>query len=134
MDVTTTLCVGVVDLERGALLLVRRRHDPGAGRWSLPGGRVEDGETLRQAAAREAKEETGLALAIGDLLGTTEIAGVGERFVICDFLARRLDPRQIPRAGSDANSARFVPLASVRELDLVDGLEGWLGAHGIIVG
>lgn len=133
MDVTTTLCVGVVDVEQGALLLVRRRHDPGAGRWSLPGGRVEAGETLRQAAERETREETRLTLAIGDLLGTTEVTSADERFFICDFLARRADLRQTPRPGSDASSARFVQLASVRELDLVDGLEGWLDAHGIIV-
>ena len=87
----TTLCVGVVDVEQGALLLVRRGHEPGAGRWSVPGGRVEKGETLRQAAEREAREETGLTLEIGDLLGTTEITTAEERFVICDFLARRRD-------------------------------------------
>jgi ADP-ribose pyrophosphatase YjhB (NUDIX family) len=130
----TTLCVGVVDVEQGALLLVRRGHEPGAGRWSVPGGRVEKGETLRQAAEREAREETGLALEIGDLLGTTEIATAEERFVICDFLASRQNVDETPRAASDAELVRFVPLQSVGDLDLVDGLGEWLRNHGVPIG
>ena len=130
----TTLCVGVVDVEQGALLLVRRGHAPGAGRWSVPGGRVENGETLRQAAEREAREETGLALEIGDLLGTTEVTTARERFVICDFLAIRRDVNETPQAASDAELVRFVPLLSVGDLDLVDGLGEWLRNHGVPVG
>ncbi len=132
MAVAPTLCVGVVDVEAGALLLVRRRRAPGAGRWSLPGGRVEVGETLRQAAAREAEEETGLHLEIGDLLGTVELAAAKERFVICDFLAQRRDSTANPRPASDASKAEFVPLDLLGDLDLVDGLDEWLLAHGVI--
>jgi mutator protein MutT len=58
-------CVGaVVHDEAGRLLLVRRGHPPNAGTWSLPGGRVEPGETLEQAVVREVREETGVAIEV----------------------------------------------------------------------
>jgi 8-oxo-dGTP diphosphatase len=125
-------CVGVVDVEEGALLLVRRRHAPAVGRWTLPGGRVEPGEQLREAARREALEETGLDLEIGELLGTAEIDAPPERFLVSDFSARRREPRSAPTAGDDALDACFVPLEAVLELDLVDGVGAWLIDHGIV--
>lgn len=71
-------CVGaVVRDDSGRLLLVRRGHPPAAGRWSLPGGRVEPGETATQALAREVREETGLAVTVGALLGSVRRPGPG---------------------------------------------------------
>lgn len=81
----------------------------------------------------KAREETGLTLTIGDLLGTTEIVTPEEKFVICDFLASR-EGHEDPRAGSDAEEACFVALGSVPDLDLVDGLGDWLRRHGIGLG
>src|SRR2546430_16924216 len=59
-------CAGaVVKDQAGRLLLVRRGREPGRGRWSLPGGRVEPGETAAEAAVREVREETGLDVVAG---------------------------------------------------------------------
>jgi 8-oxo-dGTP diphosphatase len=133
-DLTPVLCVGVVDVEEDRLLLIRRRDPPSAGRWTLPGGRVEPGESLRQAARREAREETGLELEIGELLGTTEIEAPPERFLVCDYTAWRCDQTAAPSAGDDALDARFVPLGEVFALDLVDGVGRWLVDHGVVAG
>src|SRR5438128_474949 len=64
-------CVGGVTHDtQGRLLLVRRAHDPGKGLWSLPGGRVDPGETDADALAREMFEETGLNVEAGRLVGS----------------------------------------------------------------
>src|SRR3954451_8848815 len=82
-------CAGaVVRDERGRLLLVRRGRPPAAGLWSLPGGRIEPGETAAAAAAREVREETGLEVEIGAVL-ITAIVGDGV-FRVQDFAARVL--------------------------------------------
>ncbi|TMK50098.1 MAG: NUDIX domain-containing protein [Actinobacteria bacterium] len=67
--------VGAIVLEKGEVLLVRRNHAPAMGQWSLPGGRVEWGETLREAVAREVREETGVEIDVEGL------AGIAERIV-----------------------------------------------------
>ena len=69
-------CAGAIIFDRtGRLLLIRRRNAPGAGLWSLPGGRIEPGETDTQAVIREVKEETGLTVVPGRLAGTAELPG-----------------------------------------------------------
>lgn len=132
-ELIPVLCVGVVVVEDDELLLIKRRDAPSAGRWTLPGGRVEEGESLRDAARREAREETGIDLEIGELLGTAEIEAPPERFFVCDYRARRRDPAAAPHAGDDALDARFVRLDEVFSLDLVDGVGRWLVDHGVIV-
>ena len=70
-----------------ALLLVRRGKEPRLGEWSLPGGAVEPGETLRAALAREVMEETGLAIETGELIDAVDAIGAGFHYVIVDFSA-----------------------------------------------
>jgi ADP-ribose pyrophosphatase YjhB (NUDIX family) len=125
------LCVGAVAVADDELLLVRRGRGPGTGRWSVPGGRVEAGETIRDAVVREVAEETGLEVRCGDLLGWAERIGPQHHFVILDFVATVTGGRQ-PVAGDDAAEARWFPLPSVPQVALVDGLAGFLRDHGVL--
>ncbi len=125
------LCVGAVALDDERLLLIRRGHAPGEGLWSVPGGRVEPGETTAEAVVRELAEETGLEGVCGDLLGWVERIGEGSHYVILDFLVEVLDPDPV-RAGDDAAEVAWVPLADVAEWPLVEGLAEFLHQHGVI--
>lgn len=118
-------CVGAVVTDAaGRLLVVKRAHEPGAGLWSIPGGRVEPGETDEQAAVREAREETGLEVAVGRLLGEVDVPGPGVVFRIRDFECRPVGGTLLP--GDDAADARYVDASELRALALVDGLLEWL--------
>ena len=125
------LCVGVIATDADTLLLVRRGREPGAGRWSVPGGRVEPGETLAEAVVRELAEETGLEGVCDELVGWVERISPARHFVVLDFRARVLTSGD-PVAGGDAVEARWVPLDEVAALDLVDGLAEFLHEHGVL--
>jgi 8-oxo-dGTP diphosphatase len=123
--------VGAVIVAEDRLLLIRRARPPGAGRWSLPGGRVEHGEVLAEALVREVVEETGLDAVCGELIGWVERIGPGYHFVILDFAATVAEPDRL-RAGDDADDAVWVARDRVTGLDLVDGLAEFLMDHGVI--
>ena len=125
------VCVGAVVVVEDRLLLVRRGHGPGAGEWSVPGGRVEAGETLAEAVVRELLEETGVEAVCGELLGWVERIGEDHHFVILDFRCTLLDDRP-PVAGDDAAEVAWVPLHDVAEHRLVDGLAEFLHDKGVI--
>jgi len=125
------VCVGAVVVEESQLLMIRRGRGPGAGRWSIPGGRVEGGETLGEAVVRELAEETGLEGLCGPLIGWVERISDEHHFVILDFEVEVLEPGP-PVAGDDAVEAAWVPLSDVAELDLVDGLAEFLHEHGVL--
>lgn len=125
------VCVGAVAVDNDRLLLVRRGRGPAAGEWSVPGGRVEEGETLAEAVVRELAEETGLEGVCDRLVGWVERIGEGYHFVILDFLVEVLEGGE-PVPGDDAAEARWVPLPEVGDYPLVDGLAEFLHEHGII--
>lgn len=88
------------------VLLIRRGQPPLLGEWSLPGGVLECGETLREAVVREAREETGLTVETGEMLGVYERVIRGDEgrvqyhYVLIDFLCRPVGGDL--KAGSDA--------------------------------
>ena len=111
------VCAGaVVRDEHGRLLLVRRANEPSAGSWSLPGGRVEPGETPAKAAAREVREETGLEVEVGELLLTSPFGP----YVVHDFAAVVVGGSLA--AGDDASDVRWCTPADLETLELTPGL------------
>jgi 8-oxo-dGTP diphosphatase len=125
------VCVGAVALDNERLLLVRRGRGAAAGFWSVPGGRVEEGETLAEAVVRELSEETGIEGVCDRMVGWVERIGDDFHYVILDFLVEVLDGQE-PVAGDDAAEARWVPLPEVTDLALVEGLAEFLHEHGIL--
>ena len=123
-------CVGAVIKDpAGRLLLIKRGHEPGAGLWSLPGGRIEPGETDQQAVAREVLEETNLRVECRHLLGTAELPGPGGTVIdVSDYLAVVTGGELA--AGDDAADARWVAAADLDGLPLTSGLAGYLTAWG----
>lgn len=115
-------CVGaVVRDSAGRLLLVRRVHPPAPGSWSLPGGRVEAGETDEAACRREVAEETGLDVVVGALVGTVELAGPsGVTYEIRDYTCRLLGGEL--RCGDDASDVGWFAPSDLAALDVVPGL------------
>lgn len=108
----------VVWNELGELLLVRRANPPLEHHWSLPGGRLEFGETLRDALRREIREETGVEAEIYELIDVAELqdpAGATQ-YVLIDFTARAAF--QAPTAGSDARDARWFSLDDIESVRL----------------
>lgn len=104
----------------GRVLLVRRGHPPGEGLWSVPGGRVEPGETDAEAVAREVREETGLAVTVGALLGSVARRGPEVTYDIFDYAATPAGGEL--RAGDDAADARWFSVPELDGLELTPGL------------
>ncbi|MGI9120834.1 MAG: NUDIX hydrolase [Acidimicrobiales bacterium] len=125
------VCVSAVTVDDDRLLLVRRGRGPAQGEWSVPGGRVEPGETLAEAVVRELAEETGIEGVCGALIDWVELVGTDGHFVILAFAVDVMEAAA-PVAGSDALEAAWVPLARVSDLTLVEGLAELLHAHGIL--
>jgi ADP-ribose pyrophosphatase YjhB (NUDIX family) len=118
--------VGVIVVRDGRVLLIQRGREPGRGLWALPGGMVDLGETMRQAAAREALEETGLKVEVGDVYWVADSivrddAGrVKYHNAIVDFLATA--PKGEPACADDALDVRWVGPDDVQELPLTPSM------------
>lgn len=121
--------VGAIIIQGDQVALVKRGHPPLQGKWSIPGGVLEIGETLRKATIREALEETGLTVEPGELLGVFERVLPDEQgkmkyhYVLIDFLCRPVAGKLI--AGDDADEVRWfrredlAPLQLARETEEV---------------
>ncbi len=125
-------CVGaVIKDEQGRLLLIKRGHEPAAGLWSLPGGRIESGETDAEALVREMQEETGLGVEPGPLLGRVRrAAGDGNVNDIRDYAATVIGGTLRP--GDDAADARWVDAADLDSLGVTEGLIEALTTWGVL--
>ena len=114
--------VGAVIVQHGQVLIVKRKYDPLAGQWSIPGGTVELGETLEASVAREMLEETGLEIDVGpvievfDRITRDEEGSVRYHFVLVDYLCWPVGGTL--QAGSDVADARFVPPADLEAYHL----------------
>jgi 8-oxo-dGTP diphosphatase len=106
---------------RGRLLMIKRGHEPGAGLWSIPGGRIEPGETDAEALVREMFEETGLAVEVGPLIGSVRRPGLdGAVIDIRDYAATVTGGTLRP--GDDAADARWIEAAALNSLEITEGL------------
>jgi len=122
-------CVGAVATdEQGRLLMIKRERDPGAGLWSIPGGRIEPGETDAEALVREMLEETSLTVEVGRLLGRVQRPFLDGAVIDIRDYAVTVTGGTL-RPGDDAADARWVAAADLNSLaiteGLIDALIGW---------
>jgi len=116
--------VGAIIIEASRVLLVKRAHPPLQAQWSIPGGVLEIGEMIREAAVREAREETGLVVEPEDLLGVYDriLRDIDERvqyhYVLIDFLCRRIGGELL--AASDAAEVRWFKRGELPALNLAE--------------
>jgi ADP-ribose pyrophosphatase YjhB (NUDIX family) len=116
--------VGAIIIEDSRVLLVKRAHPPLQAQWSIPGGVLEVGELVREAAIREVREETGLAVAPGELLGVYDRIlrdpeqRVQYHYVLIDFLCRRTGGELL--AADDAAEVRWFTQGELPSLRLAE--------------
>ena len=121
--------VGAVIVEHDHVLLIRRGSGALVGQWAVPGGHQRFGETMREAVAREVREETGLEVEVGEVVWAGDAIGPGDppawHFTLVDFEARRTGGELM--AGDDATEVRWVDLSEAIALPLPDSMHYLLG-------
>jgi ADP-ribose pyrophosphatase YjhB (NUDIX family) len=116
---------------RGRLLMIKRGHEPGAGLWSIPGGRIEPGESDIEAVVREMIEETGLTVEVGRLIGRVQRPGLNGAVIDIRDYAATVTGGTL-RAGDDAADARWVAPGELESLDITEGLIDALTDWGVL--
>jgi len=125
--------VAAIIVENGKMLLIKRGSEPAAGKWSIPGGVVELGETIKEALTREVMEECGLKIKILKLIDVVDniIRDADGRirfhYVILEFLARPLKGEI--KASSDALEVKWVPIEEVEKYNITNTLRKFLKKH-----
>jgi len=128
-------CVGGIVVDgAGRLLLIRRGTEPSRGMWSIPGGRVEAGESPEQAVEREVREETGLSVRAGAPVGRVRIQGDGVVFDVVDFACTLVPPVGTPVAGDDAAGVMFAGATDLERLECTPLLLETLREWGVLPG
>lgn len=128
--------VGAVVWKDGKILLVKRGKEPNKGKWTVPGGVVELGETLREAVRREVMEECSIDIEVGEVAEALESIECDEQgraryhFIIIDFMASYRGGEI--KAASDAEECRWVSPEEISKMDVTEGLIKVLGKVGII--
>lgn len=116
VDTVRTDCVGVICFRRDHVLLIRRGKAPRKGDWSIPGGRIEPGETEQAAALRELMEETGIVGELGQKIATIDADFEGVCYRLHDYVAHWQSGT--PVAADDAMEAQFVPVSEISDLHM----------------
>jgi 8-oxo-dGTP diphosphatase len=122
--------VGVMLVRDETLLLVKRKYDPDSGMWSIPGGHLDLGERVRDAAVREAEEETGFKTKVTELAGIIDKimydknGDIEYHYVLINYFVEQIegDPDQAPVPDDDALDARFVPFDELKDYVLTKSL------------
>ena len=125
------LCVGAIAIIDGKILLVKRKTEPEIGKWSIPGGHVDIGESLESAVERELYEETGLRGKCKIFVGSGEVISDNSHKVILDFEVV-IEGNSEPIPATDAVASRWIPLEDINSLEMADGLETFLEENGYI--
>ncbi len=122
--------VGVMFVRDSSLLLVKRKFDPDAGYWAIPGGHLDLGERVEDAAEREAYEETGFLVKVTKLAGLIDKimydsnGKIEYHYVLINFFVEQIegDKDQKPIPDSDALDAKFIPFDELKDYTLTDSL------------
>ena len=125
------LCVGAIAIIDGKILLVKRKTEPEIGKWSIPGGHVDIGESLESAVERELYEETGLRGKCKIFVGSGEVISGNSHKVILDFEVV-IEGNSEPIPATDAVASKWIPLEDINSLEMADGLETFLEENGYI--
>jgi len=122
--------VGILLVRNETLLLVKRKFDPDAGYWAIPGGHLDLGEKVEEAAEREAYEETGFIVKVSKLAGIIDKimyddgGKVEYHYVLINYFVEQIggDQNQSPIPNSDALDAKFVPFDDLKNYTLTESL------------